>query len=53
MQAPAASSSGSASATAASSWFGQPITVILGLVYGYIPFFILPLYAALDRIDTR
>jgi ABC-type spermidine/putrescine transport system permease subunit I len=34
-------------------WFGQPITVILGLVYGYIPFFILPLYAALDRIDTR
>jgi putrescine transport system permease protein len=27
------------------------MTVILGLVYGYIPFFILPLYAALDRID--
>jgi spermidine/putrescine transport system permease protein len=27
------------------------LTVILGLVYGYIPFFILPLYAALDRID--
>jgi spermidine/putrescine transport system permease protein len=27
------------------------VTVILGLVYGYIPFFILPLYAALDRID--
>jgi spermidine/putrescine transport system permease protein len=25
--------------------------VILGLVYGYIPFFILPLFAALDRID--
>jgi spermidine/putrescine transport system permease protein len=34
-------------------WFGQPITVIMGLVYGYIPFFILPLYAALDRIDSR
>jgi spermidine/putrescine transport system permease protein len=34
-------------------WFGQPITVILGLVYGYIPFFILPLYASLDRIDPR
>jgi len=34
-------------------WFGQPITVIMGLVYGYIPFFILPLYAALDRIDGR
>lgn len=30
---------------------GHPETVILGLVYGYIPFFILPLYAALDRID--
>ena len=27
------------------------LTVILGLVYGYIPFFVLPLYAALDRID--
>ena len=35
------------------SWFGQPITVIMGLVYGYIPFFILPLYANLDRIDPR
>ena len=34
-------------------WFGQPITVIFGLVYGYIPFFILPLYASLDRIDPR
>ena len=34
-------------------WFGQPITVVLGLVYGYIPFFILPLYASLDRIDPR
>jgi ABC-type spermidine/putrescine transport system permease subunit I len=30
---------------------GRPSTVILGLVYGYIPFLILPLYAALDRID--
>jgi ABC-type spermidine/putrescine transport system permease subunit I len=30
---------------------GQPSTVILALVYGYIPFFILPLFAALDRID--
>ena len=28
---------------------GRPITVILALVYGYIPFFILPLYASLDR----
>jgi ABC-type spermidine/putrescine transport system permease subunit I len=30
---------------------GKPITVILGLVYGYVPFLILPLFAALDRID--
>jgi ABC-type spermidine/putrescine transport system permease subunit I len=30
---------------------GKHETVILGLVYGYIPFFILPLFAALDRID--
>jgi len=29
---------------------GLPITVILGLVYGYIPFMILPVYASLDRI---
>ena len=43
------------------SWFGvenfpdwlagHHLVVILGLVYGYIPFFILPLFAALDRID--
>jgi ABC-type spermidine/putrescine transport system permease subunit I len=32
---------------------GQPITVILALVYGYIPFFILPLFVAIDRIDQR
>jgi spermidine/putrescine transport system permease protein len=32
---------------------GQPITVILGLVYGYVPYLILPLYASLDRIDQR
>ena len=31
---------------------GQHFVVILGLVYGYIPFFILPLFAALDRIDN-
>jgi putrescine transport system permease protein len=30
---------------------GQPSTVILALVYGYIPYLILPLFAALDRID--
>ena len=28
-------------------------TVVIGLVYGYVPFFILPLYAALERIDGR
>jgi spermidine/putrescine transport system permease protein len=28
-------------------------TVVIGLVYGYVPFFILPLYAALERIDVR
>jgi spermidine/putrescine transport system permease protein len=42
------------------SWFGispvnwlggKPATVILGLVYGYIPYMILVLYAGLDRID--
>jgi ABC-type spermidine/putrescine transport system permease subunit I len=34
------------------SWLGgEPLTVITGLVYGYIPFLILPLFAALDRID--
>jgi spermidine/putrescine transport system permease protein len=32
---------------------GQPITVIVALVYGYIPFFILPLFVAIDRIDKR
>jgi spermidine/putrescine transport system permease protein len=32
---------------------GHPITVILGLVYGYIPYLIIVLYAGLDRIDGR
>jgi spermidine/putrescine transport system permease protein len=27
--------------------------VVLGLVYGYVPYLILPLYATLDRIDER
>jgi ABC-type spermidine/putrescine transport system permease subunit I len=31
---------------------GRPSTVVLGLIYGYVPYMILPLYAALDRIDT-
>ena len=35
-----------------SNWLGgASITVILALVYGYIPYLILPLYASLDRID--
>jgi ABC-type spermidine/putrescine transport system permease subunit I len=28
-------------------------TVVMGLIYGYVPFFILPLYAALERLDWR
>ena len=32
---------------------GQPLTVIMALTYGYLPFLILPLYASLDRIDQR
>jgi spermidine/putrescine transport system permease protein len=28
-----------------------PVAVVLGLVYGYMPFMILPLYAAIERID--
>jgi len=32
---------------------GQPPTVILALVYGYLPYFILPLFVAIDRIDGR
>jgi ABC-type spermidine/putrescine transport system permease subunit I len=47
-------------ANKALSWFGispvnwlggHPATVILGLVYGYIPYLILVLFAGLDRID--
>jgi putrescine transport system permease protein len=32
---------------------GQSSSVMIALVYGYIPYLILPLYAALDRIDQR
>ncbi|MGH3198228.1 MAG: ABC transporter permease, partial [Streptosporangiaceae bacterium] len=35
------------------NWLGGlGITVVLGLVYGYIPYLILVLYAGLDRIDS-
>lgn len=32
---------------------GRSVTVILGLVYGYIPYMILPLYGFMDRIDPN
>jgi spermidine/putrescine transport system permease protein len=32
---------------------GNPYTVVIALVYGYVPFFIVPLFATLDRIDQR
>jgi spermidine/putrescine transport system permease protein len=31
---------------------GHATTVVLGLVYGYVPYMILPLYAGLDRAPT-
>ena len=32
---------------------GSASTVVIGLIYGYVPFFILPMYSALERIDGR
>lgn len=32
---------------------GRSVTVVLGLIYGWVPYFILPLYASLARFDTR
>ena len=32
---------------------GNAYSVVLALTYGYIPYFILPLYAGLDRIDQN
>lgn len=32
---------------------GSSVAVVLGLVYGYVPFIILPLYATLERLDWR
>jgi spermidine/putrescine transport system permease protein len=35
------------------SWLsGNPTTVVLGLVYGYVPYMVLPLFAGLDRIPA-
>jgi spermidine/putrescine transport system permease protein len=37
-----------------SGWLGgQHVAVIAALVYGYVPYLILPLFASLDRIDQR
>jgi ABC-type spermidine/putrescine transport system permease subunit I len=36
------------------SWLsGNPFTVVMALAYGYLPYFIIPLFASLDRIDPR
>jgi len=36
------------------SWLnGSSFTVVMALAYGYLPFFIIPLFASLDRIDGR
>jgi ABC-type spermidine/putrescine transport system permease subunit I len=36
------------------NWLGgKSITVVLGLVYGYIPYLVIVLYAGLDRIDGQ
>ena len=38
--------------TAPVEWLsGRPITVILALVYGYIPYMILPIYGGIDRMN--
>jgi ABC-type spermidine/putrescine transport system permease subunit I len=38
----------------AHSWLsGSSFTVVWALAYGYVPFFIIPLFASLDRIDGR
>ena len=46
------SSPGRSLVTTPPDWLnGNPFSVILGLVYGYIPYLIMPLLASLDRID--
>ena len=40
--------------TIAVDWLdGRGFVVVLGLVYGYVPYMILPLYAGLDRLPTH
>jgi ABC-type spermidine/putrescine transport system permease subunit I len=42
-----------ANADAPIQWLnGKPLTVILGLTYGYVPYMILPLFGVLDRIPS-
>ena len=39
---------------APTSWLaGNSFTVVVALAYGYLPYFIIPLFASLDRIDQR
>lgn len=33
--------------------FGNDFAIIVGLVYGWLPDMVLPIYAALERLDTR
>lgn len=32
---------------------GRSSTVVFGMIYGWVPYFILPVYAALERLDRR
>ena len=32
---------------------GTPVAVVFGLTYNFIPFMTLPIYATLERLDTR
>ncbi len=34
-------------------FFGTPVSVILGMVYNYLPYMILPIYTVLTKIDRR
>ena len=44
-----ASAASSATRTSASS--GTPVAVLIGLVYGYLPLMVFPLYVTLERMD--
>jgi spermidine/putrescine transport system permease protein len=34
-------------------FIGSPAAVVFGLVYNFVPFMVLPLYASLERLDVR